>query len=104
MDLVIGNNNFQANQLFTNDGSGVFTSSEAFPGGSADTCAVALGDLNGDGWLDVFVGNTGANELLLNTGSGAFISDSSLSGGSSDTRALALGDVDAGVTIRRSNL
>ena len=37
-----------------------------FPGGSAPANAVALGDVTGDGLLDVLVGNSGgANELWV---------------------------------------
>lgn len=65
--------------------------------------AVALGDLDGDGDPDVFVGNTQSNEeymrnnepneVWLNGGEGSF-SDSGQLLGAQRTYAVALGDVD----------
>jgi hypothetical protein len=55
---------------------------------------VALGDVDGDGDLDVFVANNGqANRVWVNDGSGGF-SDSGQSLGSSFSYGVALGDVD----------
>ena len=52
--------------------------------------AIAFGDVNGDGHLDVVVGNDGAaNQLLIGDGNGAF-ADQDLPGGSRDTYAIAL--------------
>jgi uncharacterized repeat protein (TIGR01451 family) len=66
--------------------------------GTADSAAVALGDLDGDGDLDAFVANRlgyggGPNAVWLNDGSGAF-SDSGQSLGSGYTSAVLLGDLD----------
>ena len=36
------------------------------------TRAAVWGDVNGDGWLDLYVCNEGQDELFLNDGTGAF--------------------------------
>ena len=59
------------NKLLYNDGSGAFSVDTTFPdGGAVNTYAVAFGDVDDDGDLDVFIGdgigsNGEANELLL---------------------------------------
>ena len=83
-----------ANQLLTNNGSGIFVSG-LFPGSSALTNALALGDVNGDGALDLVLGNSGLDELFINNGSGTFSRSLTFVGDSSSTTtAVCLGDVD----------
>ena len=64
--------------------------------GSSDSRAIQLGDLDGDGDLDAFVGchQTGANLVWLNDGSGRF-SDSGQRLGLQGNFAVTLGDVDS---------
>jgi hypothetical protein len=73
MDLVELNQN-QRNTYYVNDGTGTFAPHNL--GAEADnTQSGALGDFNGDGFLDVFVGNfpasdgsAGQSKVYLNTG------------------------------------
>jgi hypothetical protein len=60
-----------ANEVWFNDGQGNFTDSGQRLG-NAESYAVALSDLNRDGFLDAVVGNRGAGEIWFNDGQGNF--------------------------------
>ena len=60
--------------LYRNDGNFKFTDVTQ-PAGVGDTSfglGVAVGDYNGDGWLDIYVNNAGPNVLYKNNGNGTF--------------------------------
>ena len=84
--------------VLLNDGSGRFSqaTNSPFTVGSSPF-AVAVGDLNGDGNLDIVTANSGSNNVsvLLGVGNGSFNAASPVSVGASPM-GIALGDMDGG--------
>jgi hypothetical protein len=81
--------------VWLNDGAGAFADSGQRLG-NGDGYAVALGDLDGDGDLDAYVGNAyqgRADQVWINDGTGGF-TDSGQRLGEEDAREVTLADVD----------
>jgi len=97
LDIILANRSNQ-NRLYLNNGGGVFTdaTSTTFPVDSDNSIDVALGDVDGDGDLDVIFANDDQNTLYLNNGAGAFTDATSpnLPADSDDSEGVAMGDVD----------
>jgi hypothetical protein len=83
---------YDANEVWINDGKGIFSHSGQKLGNQR-SYSVALGDLNGDGDLDAFVGNLGPDEIWMNDGHGRFTENSQRLG-TSFTRYVYLADLD----------
>jgi hypothetical protein len=92
MDMNANYRTNTPNTVWFNDGEGLFEDSGQQLG-QAESTAVALGDLNGNGFVDAVVGNRGADEVWFNDGQGYF-SDSGQRLGSSHTRAVYLADLN----------
>ncbi|WP_158966996.1 FG-GAP-like repeat-containing protein [Paraglaciecola sp. L3A3] len=88
LDLLAGKAS-QNKKIYLNDGTGVFATGVAI-GYYSPTMAMAVGDVDGDGHLDVLTGN----DLYVNDGSGGFASSVTINKRQDAEYAVALGDVD----------
>lgn len=108
-DVFIAVGDGQANLLLVNDGTGSFTDEAALrgvamTGGGGYARCLSFGDLNRDGWLDLYVGEMPAgpgsmptaNTLFLADGAGSFIDISAAGGaaGVGETLATLFHDFD----------
>lgn len=93
LDLFVGNYN-EPNQLFRNLGDGTFEDISASAGiaNSNRVQAVTMGDIDQDGWLDVYVANLSEqNQMYKNNGDGTF-TDVVFQSGTPDTK-IAMGTI-----------
>ncbi len=98
IDLIVANEGAETKR-YLNDGSGGFPDSGEIVGGSSasiNSYSTALGDVDGDGDLDILTGdNNATTKLYLNAGRGGFSLVGIAIGAESDnTMVVVLGDVD----------
>ena len=74
VDLYLVHDSYEPNLLYQNDGTGSFTEVGAAAGVNTESfgMGVDIGDVNNDGWMDIYVANFGKNFLLLNNTDGTF--------------------------------
>jgi hypothetical protein len=100
-DIYIANADLGFDQIWLNDGKGGFVNSGQNIGSAVKRDrSIALADLNGDGYLDVFIANDQIgndvgcpNEVWFNDGTGKLI-DSGQRLGNLASSEVALGDID----------
>ncbi len=89
--------------ILLGDGDGTFQNGQTFASGGVEALSVAMGDVNGDGLLDVVVANQcqsasectrGVVGVLLGNGDGTFQSARSFYSGGYYASAIAVADVD----------
>lgn len=90
IDLVVVTENGEATLVYAGDGSGGFILEQTLL--IAESRAVAIADINDDGWMDVIVANSGLNQVYLNQ-SGVLQLSHTL-GVAEDSVAVVLADVD----------
>ena len=96
LDIVVANGRHWAeqNRVYLNDGRGAFTLARRLGEEEAGTYAVPLADFDGDGDLDIAVGNDRTRNLVfLNDGEGRFTAGAAF-GTPSSTRSLTLADLN----------
>jgi hypothetical protein len=95
IDIAVASDN-SGNKVYLNNGSGVFSTNDAFGIGTELSYGIALGDMNGDGWLDIIVTNgTGNSTIHLNSGSGPdFFGAGTSIGSYTSYGSPVIGDVD----------
>ena len=100
LDLYV-TNRFTANKLFKNNGDGTFTDLAASLGvddAASDGAGVVIGDINNDGYQDIFLANGDEDKLFINN-SGVNFTDATVGSGlevSADSRgtSASFGDYD----------
>ncbi|MEO0571641.1 MAG: VCBS repeat-containing protein [Bacteroidota bacterium] len=96
LDIVIVSEDDKTNELYLNDGDGIFTDGGSRIPVSGTSNSVVVVDINNDGAPDIMIGNNGQNNILINNGKGFFKDESIERFGifQDVTQDLTLGDID----------
>ena len=97
LDLITGNNGGGVvNRVYLGNGNGTFATGNNVDPAANNTTAVLLGDVDGDGDLDLVTANEGAqaNRVYLNNGNGTFATGNNVDTPANNTRSGSLGDLD----------
>ncbi|MGD2168230.1 MAG: VCBS repeat-containing protein [Gammaproteobacteria bacterium] len=98
LDLVFVSEDDRTDELFLNVGNGRFSDAGSRLPVAHVSNALAVTDVDGDGFPDLLTGNIGINRVLINDGGAAFIDRTAEfwpQDGGSNTQDLELADVDA---------
>jgi len=95
-DIVIVSEDDQVNELYLNDGSGVFSDESDRIPVTGTTNGLVVADVNADGLPDLLLANNGQDALLINDGAGRFRDETGTRLPSSQdvSQDMELGDVD----------
>ncbi|MBT7585693.1 MAG: PKD domain-containing protein, partial [Gemmatimonadetes bacterium] len=95
LDLIVGNGNpGTVNRRYLGNGSGGFDSGADVASDADFTQSTSIGDMDGDGDLDLIVGNQAVNRLYLGNGSGGFGAGTNIASDAVQTNSTTVGDVD----------
>ncbi len=74
VDIVVGKNSTPHDDLiYLNNGAGSFTNILHLPSaGRGNTAYLAVGDVDGNGFVDIVMGDNGLNRFYKNNGGGSF--------------------------------
>lgn len=94
-DLFFVGNQNETNELYINDGGGTFSDLTNRIPLSGTSTSVAATDVDGDGSMDILIGNLGQNVMLMNSGNAFFNNQTTqrLPQISDPTRDLKFGDI-----------
>ncbi|MDJ0749480.1 MAG: VCBS repeat-containing protein [Woeseiaceae bacterium] len=96
LDILSVHEDDQVHALFYNDGSGFFTDDSNLIPVNSIANAVETLDVNGDGRLDILIGNQGLNITLVQQANGTFVDDTlNRPFGDGTTQDLLLVDIDS---------
>lgn len=97
VDIVIRNDDDQSKDVLLNNRDGTFLEAVPLPDLFTSTASVALGGLDGDGWVDIAIVNDieMVNQVFINVGdgNGTFLDAMALLGADYSTQAVPIAEL-----------